>query len=64
MRVKKVGVRPLRAAYQWLVEELRVSAVVLVDGGTDILMRGDEVGLGTPAEDMSSLAAVSLCDPG
>jgi len=59
MRVEKVGVRPLRAAYQWLVEELRVSAVVLVDGGTNILMRGDEVGLGTPAEDMSSLAAVS-----
>jgi hypothetical protein len=32
--------------------------VVLVDGGTDILMRGDEVGLGTPEEDISSLAAV------
>ena len=55
----KVGVRPLRAAYTRLVEELQVEAVVLVDGGTDILMRGDEVGLGTPAEDMASLAAVS-----
>jgi len=56
---EKVGVRPLRGAYQRLVEELRVSAIVLIDGRTDILMRGDEVGLGTPAEDMSSLAAVS-----
>jgi hypothetical protein len=56
---EKVGVRPLRAAYQHLVRELGVGAVVLVDGGTDILMRGDEAGLGTPQEDMTSLAAVS-----
>jgi hypothetical protein len=32
---------------------------VLVDGGTDILMRGDEAGLGTPEEDITSLAAVA-----
>jgi hypothetical protein len=56
---EKVGVRPLRAAYEHLVRELGVSAVVLIDGGTDILMRGDEAGLGTPEEDMASLAAVS-----
>jgi hypothetical protein len=56
---EKVGVRPLRAAYEHLVRELGVGAVVLVDGGTDILMRGDEAGLGTPEEDMTSLAAVS-----
>ena len=57
--LEKVGVRPLRAAYSRLVEELAVQAIVLVDGGTDILMRGDEEGLGTPEEDMTSLAAVS-----
>jgi hypothetical protein len=56
---EKVGVRPLRAAYQRLVEDLDLQAVVLVDGGTDILMRGDEEGLGTPEEDMASLAAVA-----
>jgi hypothetical protein len=56
---EKVGVRPLRAAYEHLVRELGVSAVVLVDGGTDILMRGDEAGLGTPGEDMTSLASVA-----
>jgi hypothetical protein len=56
---EKVGVRPLRAAYEHLVRELGVGAVLLVDGGTDILMRGDEAGLGTPEEDMTSLAAVS-----
>ncbi|MGC4121762.1 MAG: DUF1152 domain-containing protein [Myxococcales bacterium] len=32
--------------------------MVLVDGGTDILMRGDEAGLGTPVEDITSLSAV------
>ncbi|MFI6477743.1 DUF1152 domain-containing protein [Nonomuraea sp. NPDC050663] len=58
----KVGVRPLSAAYRALVERLGVDAVVLVDGGTDILMRGDEAGLGTPEEDMASLAAVHGLD--
>jgi hypothetical protein len=55
----KVGVAPLRAAYARLVEQLAVQSVVLVDGGTDILMRGDEQGLGTPEEDMTSLAAAA-----
>ncbi|HEY4243185.1 MAG TPA: DUF1152 domain-containing protein [Kofleriaceae bacterium] len=54
----KVGVRQLLAAYQALVEKLEIDAIVLVDGGTDILMFGDEEGLGTPVEDMTSLAAV------
>ncbi|GAA3302249.1 DUF1152 domain-containing protein [Dactylosporangium vinaceum] len=58
----KVGVLRLREAYQQLVEQLRLDAVVLVDGGTDILMRGDEAGLGTPVEDITSLAAVNGLD--
>ncbi|MCZ4124809.1 DUF1152 domain-containing protein [Streptomyces sp. H39-S7] len=53
-----LGVRPLRAAYEALAGHLDVDAVVLVDGGTDILLRGDESGLGTPEEDMANLAAV------
>ncbi|MEW2352471.1 DUF1152 domain-containing protein [Spirillospora sp. NPDC029432] len=57
-----VGVRPLREAYRFLVERLGIDAIVLADGGTDILMRGDEQGLGTPEEDMSSLAAVHGLD--
>ncbi|MFI9272542.1 DUF1152 domain-containing protein [Kitasatospora sp. NPDC052896] len=57
-----VGVQPLRAAYRELVAHLDIDAVVLVDGGTDILMRGDEAGLGTPEEDMASLAAVAGLD--
>ncbi len=53
------GVVPIRRAYEHLVTELSLDAVVLVDGGTDSLMRGDEHGLGTPAEDLTSVAAVS-----
>lgn len=59
----RTGVEPLRAAYRSLLAHLGgVDAVVLVDGGTDILMRGDENGLGTPEEDMASLAAVGGLD--
>ena len=60
--LEKVGVRPLRAAYAALCQQLQPDAVVLVDGGTDLLMRGDEAGLGTPEEDATSLAAVDALD--
>ena len=56
---RKTGVQPLRSAYRALLRHLGgADAVVLVDGGTDILLRGDESSLGTPEEDMTSLAAV------
>jgi hypothetical protein len=55
----KVGVEPLRHAYAALTTALGCDTVILVDGGTDILMRGDEAGLGTPVEDMTSLGAVA-----
>jgi hypothetical protein len=53
----KVGLQPMVKNYRTLCEQLRPDALVLVDGGTDILMHGDEVGLGTPAEDITSLLA-------
>ncbi|GGJ46280.1 hypothetical protein GCM10008938_35600 [Deinococcus roseus] len=55
---EKRGYRQLQDGYQYLVDALNVDTVVLVDGGTDSLMRGDEDGLGTPEEDAISLAAV------
>ncbi|MEV6239767.1 DUF1152 domain-containing protein [Lentzea sp. NPDC051838] len=58
----RTGVTPLRRAYRTLVKKLEIDAVVLVDGGTDILLRGDEQHLGTPTEDMTSLAAVHALD--
>ncbi len=56
--IERTGVAPVIRAYRWLADEFKPDAVVLIDGGTDILMRGDETGLGTPQEDMASLAAV------
>jgi len=55
----RVGVQPLRAAYRRLITHLGATAVVIVDGGTDMLLRGDESDLGTPQEDMATLAAVA-----
>jgi hypothetical protein len=52
------GVKPLRSIYTTLADKLGLDAVILVDGGTDILMRGDEARIGTPEEDMASLAAL------
>ncbi len=50
--------KPTAEAYRFLTDYLHPDAVVLVDGGTDSLMRGDEAGLGTPQEDVASIAAV------
>jgi hypothetical protein len=57
--VERSGARPVLAAYEWLVETLRPDTLILIDGGTDSLMRGDESGLGTPQEDMASLFAAN-----
>ena len=59
---EKSGLAPLREAWQALHRLLDFDAVVLVDGGTDILMHGDEAGLGTPVEDITSLLSVSSLD--
>ncbi len=53
------GAQPLFAAYQSLVEHLKIDGIVLIDGGVDSLMRGDEAEMGTVLEDAFSLSAVS-----
>lgn len=60
--IDRTGARPTAAAYRTLAERFKPDAVILVDGGTDSLMRGDEPGLGTPQEDIVSIAAVDLLD--
>ncbi len=55
---QRTGVITLIEAWQAVVKELQLDAILLADGGTDSLMRGDEVGLGTPQEDLASIAAV------
>ena len=59
---ENLGVAPLCESYAALNEEIAPDAVVLIDGGTDSLMRGDETGVGTPIEDCASLMAVSVLD--
>ncbi|HYT88350.1 MAG TPA: DUF1152 domain-containing protein [Gemmataceae bacterium] len=54
----RTGVGPIRRGYEVLLEQLGPDTIILVDGGTDSLMRGDEVDLGTPHEDIASIAAV------
>ena len=55
----KTGVRPLELAYRTLVDRLSIDAIILVDGGVDAVLRGDETSLGTPSEDLASLAAAT-----
>lgn len=55
---ERTGVNPLRDAYKYLIKKHQIDTIVLVDGGTDSLMFGDEEGLGTPQEDVCSMAAV------
>ena len=54
---RREGVANLSRSYEWLCETEGIEGIVLVDGGTDSLMRGDEPDLGTPAEDLASLWA-------
>lgn len=53
------GVVQTTAAYQQIIYQESIDTIILVDGGMDILMRGDEPGLGSPLEDMTSLGALS-----
>lgn len=53
----------LTSFFRQLVREHQIDALILVDGGSDSLMAGDEAGLGDPVEDAVSLAsAASLRD--
>jgi len=54
----KSGVRPLSAAYSWIMEHHQIDLIVLIDGGTDSVLFGDEPGLGTVVEDAVSIVAV------
>lgn len=59
--LERTGVAPLMRAYRTLIDREAIDVAVLVDGGTDALMRGDEAGLGTPHEDVASLLALDGC---
>ena len=58
--IERRGPAAVSRAYRALADELKPDTIILVDGGTDSLMRGDESGLGTPVEDVGSIAAVAV----
>ena len=61
--IAPAGARQVIAAYNWLANNLKPDAIILVDGGTDSLMRGDESGLATPEGDAVSILAANLVPP-
>lgn len=56
---RQTGAEQLTASYTSIVKKHNIDAIVLVDGGTDSLMFGDEEKLGTPEEDSMSIAGVT-----
>lgn len=58
--IEPAGAQPVAAAYQYLIQTLRPDTLLLIDGGTDSLMRGDEAGLGTPEGEAASLFAANV----
>ncbi len=55
----KTGVRPLLENYHILTERLSIDGILLIDGGVDSLIRGDEAGTGSLIEDAISLCVVN-----
>lgn len=53
-------IKRLTGAYKFLIDRHNVDALVIIDGGTDSMVRGHEDGtLGDPLEDAVSLGAAS-----
>ena len=55
-----VGTKQIKIIYEKLVDALDLDTIILVDGGTDSLMRGDEEDLGSPTEDIISLIGANF----
>lgn len=52
----------VQKAYERLIRKLNIDAIILVDGGVDSLMRGDESNPGSLLEDTISLVAIEAFD--
>lgn len=51
----KVGTRTLLKDYRTLIDHLKIDGLLMIDGGVDSLVRGDEDAMGTAIEDAISL---------
>jgi hypothetical protein len=58
----KAGFKTLKAGYEKLVKEHGIDTIILLDGGVDSLMRGDEEGCGSVFQDTLSLGVVDSLD--
>lgn len=56
--IRPSGSQNILACYLALKKQLSFDTIILVDGGVDSVLKGDELRVGTPVEDMASLAAV------
>lgn len=61
--VAREGVQTVRRAYEDILRVHNYSRMILVDGGFDSLMRGDEEGRGTVLEDAISMTAIAQLNP-
>lgn len=53
----KLGAKQVSRAYEYIVKRYNIDTIILVDGGVDAVLKGNETSIGTPAEDLVSLAA-------
>ncbi|MDX1971864.1 MAG: DUF1152 domain-containing protein, partial [Candidatus Sumerlaeia bacterium] len=58
---RKTGAKPMLQSLQLLISKEKPDVLLLLDGGIDALLRGDETSLGTPTEDWVSLSAANSC---
>lgn len=56
--IPRAGVQLVRKSYKEIIAQNNIDVIILVDGGIDSLMTGDEINRGTVLEDFISLAAV------
>jgi len=54
------GVQTLCTIFSQIINDNQIDTIVLVDGGIDSMMFGDEQDIGTYSEDISTMLAVSL----
>jgi len=57
--VGRNGVQLVRKAYQEIVDKFSIDTIVMIDGGVDALMHGDEENSGTVLEDFIAILAAS-----
>jgi hypothetical protein len=61
--IPKTGPLNMAKMYRKIKEDESIDGVILVDGGVDSLMRGDEEGCGTIFEDSMSMSAIQQAFP-